>query len=354
MIELNENGGILYKGEYKGSPRDGYHRHGEGDEYDMTDMLVYSGHWKEGCREGSGRYYQNGDLKYNGEWKNDKPNGNGTMFNNEGETILEGEWKNGFHQRTPGVMIDYKDAKPYGLYESGERKYEGEWKNSKPHGKGRYFSKEGKVLYEGEWKNGMIEIEKEKWFEYESGMTCLKNGESVIYRGEIMNGVPNGQGSVVSPEGYELFKGEWENGVLRISNFQFVEIEGGNVYVNEMQPSGLFGCSHSLKRVHLNDIKGERMETIKKERQWECLSLFITSLTVSEQSCNELRCDLRICCYPYLQSISVRKKSLMNLNSLTISNDPQLTVITTEDGDSMNKVFCNVKTVAIENKTINR
>ena len=247
MSELNENGGVVYKGDYKGSPRDGYMRNGKGDEFDKDDMLVYSGSWKNGKREGIGKYYQNGSLRYNGKWKNGKPNGDGKQYNNDGIVIREGKWENGYNKLEKGVWIGYEDGSLCGLYKNGERKYEGEWKNGKPHGKGRYLNKEGEVLYEGEWKNGMIEIEKAVWFDYECGTKCLKKGESVIYRGEIKNGIPYGHGSILN-DNEVMIKGEWENGILTLSDSRRIELENGEFFMNELQPSGLFGCGHSLCR----------------------------------------------------------------------------------------------------------
>lgn len=96
LIELNGNGGIVYRGKYEGNPVDGFVRNGEGDEYDMNDTLVYSGEWKKGHKEGDGKYYRNGDLVFEGKWKDDKPNGHGKYYNSEGIMVKEGEWKNGY------------------------------------------------------------------------------------------------------------------------------------------------------------------------------------------------------------------------------------------------------------------
>ena len=48
------------------------------------------------------------------------------------------------------------------------------------------------------------------------------------------------------------------------------------------------------------------------------------NITVNEGYCNDITSDINISNNPCLQSIVVKKKSFMNVNSLTISNNPLL------------------------------
>ena len=52
--------------------------------------------------------------------------------------------------------------------------------------------------------------------------------------------------------------------------------------------------------------------------------------------------------YPNLEKIVVKKNSLMNLNSLKISNCEKLKTIEIEDGEYEEGAFNNVKNVIIE------
>lgn len=106
MTEVNDNGGVVYRGGFEGNPGEGFKRSGEGVEFDEDDMLMYSGQWRGGLRDGQGKFYQNGDLRYEGEWKNGKPNGKGELYNSEGEMIHEGEWKNGELKKGRDI-VDY-------------------------------------------------------------------------------------------------------------------------------------------------------------------------------------------------------------------------------------------------------
>ena len=227
-----------------------------------------------------------------------------------------------------------KNGQPHGkgryLSKEGDVLYEGEWKNGKPHGKGRYLSKEGKVLYEGEWNNGMIEIENEVWFDYESGMKYLKKGENVIYRGEIMNGVPNGHGYVID-RNEVIVGGDWENGILTLSDNQNIEMENGLFILNSLEPSGLFRCSHSWKRYYLYDIP-LLDKTIMISSEWNSIGFTVRSITVDVNCCNDDNGDFRISGYSFLNSLVVKKDSLKRLNSLTISDNSVLKSIDIDDG----------------------
>ena len=64
--------------------------------------------------------------------------------------------------------------------------------------------------------------------------------------------------------------------------------------------------------------------------------------------------DLTISYDPCLESVVIKKNSLKNLNSLVISNNPQLSSIVTEDGQGWDSTlqtnfapFENVKSVEI-------
>ena len=72
----------------------------------------YEGQWKNGVKEGKGKFiYNNGNI-YDGQWKNDVKEGNGIMIY-KNKTTYDGEWNNN--------QIE---------------KYSGNWKNNKKDGEG--------------------------------------------------------------------------------------------------------------------------------------------------------------------------------------------------------------------------
>ena len=56
------------------------------------------------------------------------------------------------------------------------------------------------------------------------------------------------------------------------------------------------------------------------------------SITVNEGRCNSMTSDLFISNNPCLQSIVLKRNTLKYLNSFVISNNPQLSTLTIEDG----------------------
>ena len=68
-----------------------------------------------------------------------------------------------------------------------------------------------------------------------------------------------------------------------------------------------------------------------------------TSITVNEGYCNDITSDINISYNPCLQSIVVKKKSFMNVNSLTISNNPLLQTIETDGTCSYEDSLQNIK-----------
>ena len=73
-----------------------------------------------------------------------------------------------------------------------------------------------------------------------------------------------------------------------------------------------------------------------------------TSITVNEGYCNDITSDINISYNPCLQSIVVKKRAFMNVNSLTISNNPLLQTIETDGTIEYNTAsFRNIQTTVV-------
>lgn len=386
MIEVDENGLLVYDGEYCKNDKDDIVRDREGYLYDKGNVLIYSGNWKNNKKEGKGKYYVNGSLIYEGEWKNDNPNGKGTYFNNNGEIIHEGEWKNGYFDLGNERWLSYKDGKICSLYENGKIKYEGEWKDNLPNGRGIWFAKDGNMKYEGNWKDGMLEIGNRIWFEYKSNETIMKSfNDCIIYRGSIKSGLADGYGKLIS-DNKVINEGEWKQGVLVVNHSKSIEIMNGRVFDITVQRGGLFGCRKIVDRnerseLYINPLMNELNETpvvdlspvdtddsysysysyspssysysyssdsssIESDMHEESLNiqafLYILNnyekrsnlkeMIIEKGTGNDIHNDIRICDFDVLERIIIKTNSLKYLQSLTISNNPELEHIKTEDG----------------------
>ncbi|MCS5624183.1 MAG: hypothetical protein NZ735_09505 [Candidatus Marinimicrobia bacterium] len=67
------------------------------------DGSYYKGQWKDGKRDGHGKYYKNGEF-YEGNWKNDKFDGYGVLSIG-GNVVYQGLWVNGKLRCNAGDVI---------------------------------------------------------------------------------------------------------------------------------------------------------------------------------------------------------------------------------------------------------
>jgi hypothetical protein len=130
--------GSVFEGEYLNDSRNGLGKH------QLASGKIYEGNFMDGKRSGNGTFTWLSGDKYIGNFANDKPNGNGTYLYNPTMSVLKYE----------GGFKDWKNH-GYGIqnWSNGER-YEGKWEKGLRHGFGTQFSANGAIIYKGEWKNG--------------------------------------------------------------------------------------------------------------------------------------------------------------------------------------------------------
>ena len=150
--------------------------------------------------------------KYEGQMKNNKLEGKGKYYYNNG-SIYEGEWKN-----------DKKEGKGIFIFPNGDR-YEGDFKDDNFDGKGVFLINVSSMKpdkYEGEFKNGQKNGKGIHYYkngnkyegEYKNNQ---KEGKGVFYfidgnryDGEFKDGKANGKGIYYFNDG-NIYNGEWKN-----------------------------------------------------------------------------------------------------------------------------------------------
>jgi hypothetical protein len=141
------------------------------------------------CENGFGTYLYSSGKKYKGNWREGKRHGKGAITYAYG-TKYDGEWKN-----------DKMHGKGNKVYSDGSS-YTGTWVNGHKHGKGSFTSYRG--IYEGEWKHGKRE-----------GRGKMMYRNNTTYNGEWKNDFRQGKGIIVfhKPEYKESaqYIGEWKN-----------------------------------------------------------------------------------------------------------------------------------------------
>jgi hypothetical protein len=124
-------------------------------------------------------------VGYEGEYKDGKLHGKGKYTSVDGD-VYEGEWKdNNMHGQ--GKLT----------YASGDV-YEGEFKDDKNHGKGKYTFADGDV-YEGEYKDGK---------KHGKGKFTYASGD--VYEGEYKDGKKHGKGKYTYADG-AVYEGEFKD-----------------------------------------------------------------------------------------------------------------------------------------------
>ena len=167
---------------------------------------------------------------YKGEIKKGKMDGLGVLtYPYDGKSIV-GEWKNGKEWNTKHTK---NDGTLLGKYENGK------------------WSK-GFVLYVG-YRNGEFGFYTEKW----EGVVSIDNKDEGKYEGEIKNGIPNGQGTITSPDGMK-YVGGWKNG--KINGQGTTTFPDGRKYVGEWK-DGLkwngkqYDKDGNITRKYVNGVK---------------------------------------------------------------------------------------------------
>ncbi|MCL2132158.1 MAG: hypothetical protein FWH36_06895 [Lentimicrobiaceae bacterium] len=112
---------------------------------EFNDEWGYHGERVNGQKTGEGyEFFQDG-RKYAGSYENNVFHGNGTLYDENGNVLYKGYWRNGRIIKGEGEL-DYSDG----------RKYIGQFNNNIPDGYGTMYDTSGKVISKGKWQNGIL------------------------------------------------------------------------------------------------------------------------------------------------------------------------------------------------------
>ena len=222
-VIINTNKG-KYVGEWKDGKKQGQgtFTYGKG----KWEGEKYEGEFKDGYRHGQGTYTWSDGDKYVGEFKDDKPNGQGTYTWSDGRKY-EGEFEDGIKHGQGTYTL------PNGS------KFVGQWRENKSLN-GKEYDKKGNII--GKYVNGvkiieepvvvvekkpMVVVEKKPMVVVEKRKTGVlfrrwesrqwrwfRNGNKKKdrkYVGDIRNGGPNGQGTLIFPDG-DKYVGKFKDG----------------------------------------------------------------------------------------------------------------------------------------------
>ncbi|XP_032904004.1 MORN repeat-containing protein 1 isoform X3 [Amblyraja radiata] len=179
----------------------------------------YVGGVRRQLRDGFGRYtYPNSFFKYEGEWKDGKKHGHGKFLMKDG-SYYEGELVNG---EIEGNGVRY--------WASSGNEYCGQFSQGEVHGYGvmKYFDG---TLYEGEFNYGA-----------RAGHGALTDKQGQIYRGAFHNHMKHGEGELFYKNG-DHYQGDWV--VDRQQGHGVMKYADGSLYEGQWR-NGLFNGQGSI------------------------------------------------------------------------------------------------------------
>ena len=121
------------------------HKAGMDKVHDLGNGIKYQGNLSYGVPHGEGLFMAPDGMTYKGHFRNGVPEGHGVFTFKDGKQSIEGKFHDG--EPTGVCTIRWQTDK-------GEKRYVGEVKNYRMHGKGTLYEVDGKV-YEGEFRKGL-------------------------------------------------------------------------------------------------------------------------------------------------------------------------------------------------------
>ncbi len=251
--------GDLYDGEFENGSKNG-----KGTLY-FINGNIYSGEFKNDKMDGYGTLTLKNGNKYNGSFKEDRKNGHGILVKNDSTKFI-GNWKDNdmdgeFEIINPdntlfkGLYVDDKLINGTGKLILDSLVFTGTISNSLPfNGKGQFHYFDNGYIIEGDWINGKLckgkitytEIVKARFLllppKIEKKIKISDNyyyTAGTIYKGEINNLLPNGQGEIIAPNGIYVndeffpdinYKGVFNNGEFYAGVEKIAADKVNNVY----------------------------------------------------------------------------------------------------------------------------
>ena len=180
--------------------------------FQYNDLHLFEGNYSNDLKNGFGTFYFSNGDKYEGNWVDDKRSGQGTYFFNNGDRFV-GQFIDG--KKTDNGTYSYgvdKKGCISGDCQNGTGKkvftngvYEGQFKNGKFHGKGKY-NYPNKSTYDGDWQDGVKQGK---------GQYVWYNGD--FYIGDFYNDKKQGQGVHFWGKGNaegDKYSGGWYEGQI--------------------------------------------------------------------------------------------------------------------------------------------
>ena len=206
------------------------HFEGQGKLYDDNGQLIYQGNFKEGIQNGEGTSFVDQHKEYEGWWENGIYQNEGKLFYaGNGNIRYEGYWQNGVlikgvHCNDNGRVVydgywtEGFIKSGYGVFYSsctGMKMFEGYGHDSSASGFGIRYYHFGNKFCKGLWESNSLIFYEASEAEKAKGWRTFVREDGTIYVGESLEcKIPNGFGKTMKKDcGGLLYEGQWKNGI---------------------------------------------------------------------------------------------------------------------------------------------
>lgn len=153
---------------------------------------------------------QSEKWKYKGCMLKDLQYGMGVLTTENG--VYAGKWNNGDFNGEGIYAVTSNETERFVKNSEGSAKmYVGGWSNGEKNGVGKFYNEDGNMIYYGEFKDDVPVKEYLDSLDYDCRFEILELPDSSIYVGETKKGLMNGLGLYIWRNG-DMQYGEWRNG----------------------------------------------------------------------------------------------------------------------------------------------
>lgn len=217
---LYPDGTLMYRGGVKKNDFGHDIYDGKGTLFDQEGELLFEGEFVNHMKQGNGIMYLKGQMIYQGEFIQNKKQGNGILYK-DGQVYYEGHFRNdlmegyGILYYEEDVIVPFQELRVQYPH-LNQPQYEGDFVHGMKKGKGKQYYPSGFLQYEGDFIWNHMQGAGKLYYAPESPSTEeLANGvTSLQYEGYFFEDMKHGKGRNYSTEGVLVSEGQFKEDAM--------------------------------------------------------------------------------------------------------------------------------------------
>lgn len=217
---LYPDGTLMYRGGVKKNDFGHDIYDGKGTLFDQEGELLFEGEFVNHMKQGNGIMYLKGQMIYQGEFIQNKKQGNGILYK-DGQVYYEGHFRNdlmdgyGILYYEENAIAPFKELRTKYLH-LNQPQYEGDFVHGMKKGKGKQYYPSGFLQYEGDFIWNHMQGAGKLYFTPESpSAEELANGVTTLqYEGYFFEDMKHGKGKNYSRQGVLVSEGQFKEDAM--------------------------------------------------------------------------------------------------------------------------------------------